>query len=140
MGAWGPGAFQNDQALDWLGEVESEDDSTLVDDALGTVVGAADGDYLDADDCSVAIAAAELVAAMGGQPSPRLPDGIKDWCDEQEEPDPEMVSDALAALTRIREASELVELWTEGGELNQRWVSGLEDLARRLGAANTAEG
>lgn len=139
MGAWGPGAFQNDQALDWLGEVESDDDASLVDDALAAIVGAADDDHLDADECSVAIAAAELVAAMGGQASPRLPDGIKDWCDEQEEPDPEMVSDALAALTRIREGSELVEQWSEGGELNQRWVSGLEDLARRLAAANTAE-
>ena len=139
MGAWGAGSFQNDQALEWLGEVESEDDVALVEDALGTVAEAAEDDFLDADDCSVAIAAAEIIAAMGGQPSPRLPDGMKDWCDEQEEPDPEMVSDALAALTRIREGSELVEQWSEGGELNQRWVSGLEDLARRLAAANTAE-
>jgi len=140
MGAWGAGSFQNDQALEWLGEVESEDDVALVEDALGTVAEAAEDDFLDADDCTVAIAAAEIIAAMGGQPSPRLPDGMKDWCDEQEEPDPEMVQDALAAIQRIRTDSELVTLWSEGGELDKRWVASLDDLVKRLNAANVTAG
>jgi len=139
MGAWGVGSFQNDQALEWLGEVESEDDPALIEDALGTISEADEDAYLDADDCNVAIAAAELVAAMGGQPSPRLPDGMKEWCDEQEDPEPELVADAVTAIERIGKDSELVEQYTEDGELDPRWKKSLDDLVKRLKAASTSE-
>lgn len=139
MGAWGVGSFQNDQALEWLGEMESEDDTTLIEDALGTITEADEGAHLDADECNVAIAAAELVAAMGGQPSKRLPDGMKDWCDEQDDPEPEVVADALAAIAKIRKGSELLEQYTEGGKVDVAWEKSLDDLVKRLNAANTAE-
>lgn len=139
MGAWGPGPFQNDQALEWLAEIEEQDDPTLIDDAIDTVIDAGDDDHLDADECQAAIAAAELVAAMGGKPSPRLPDEVGAWAGEQEEPEAELVEQALAAIERIRTSSELREAFSDDGAPNPHWLKSLDDLVARLSAATTLD-
>lgn len=139
MGAWGPGPFQNDQALAWLAEVEEQDDPTLIDDAVDAIVEAGDDDHLDADDCQAAIAAAEVVAAMGGKPSPRLPDEIGEWAGEQEAPDDDLVQQAVAAIARIRTNSELREAFTEEGTVDAGWLRSLDDLVARLSLATTAD-
>lgn len=60
MGAWGHGSFENDSAMDWLGQIVGGDPS-IVRAALEYVVVASG--HIDVDDGSVALAAAELVAA-----------------------------------------------------------------------------
>src|SRR5665647_3313357 len=103
MGAWSHGAFDNDSAADWAGELddaEPGDRPGLVQEALLAAVEAED--YLDGDDGSIAIAAAAVVAAVtpGGPP-----------LDHNYGPDaatieglalgPELVPLALAALHRV---------------------------------------
>ena len=70
MGAWGHGSFSNDAALDWLAELRGGDPD-LFGEALDRIVAAEDDVYLDVDDCSAALAAAEIVAARHehGEPS-----------------------------------------------------------------------
>ena len=64
MGAWGHGSFQNDSAMDWLDELPGSD-RAMVREALERVVGASG--YVEVDDGSAALAAAELIAAAHGK-------------------------------------------------------------------------
>jgi hypothetical protein len=69
MGAWGFQAFENDDALDWLEELEVGG-AEVVRQGLNAV---ADG-YIEAPDGSVAVAAAEITAAAQGIPHGDLPE------------------------------------------------------------------
>lgn len=80
MGAWGEGTFQNDAALDWLSEAQSQG-VEAVRDALRRAARTPDDGYLDADDGASALAAAELVAAASGHGREHLPALALDWLD-----------------------------------------------------------
>ncbi len=72
MGAWGPGNFENDTALDWLGEPRTGA-------SLGDIVRSVALD--DPEACERCLAAAELVAAWNGHALGELPTaaaGIRD--------------------------------------------------------------
>ncbi len=130
MGTWGSGPFENDDAADWVYDLEDADDLTLAMDAIERV---RNSDYVDAYDASVALAAAEVIAAAGGAPHADLPEGVSRWLTEA---DPDVAADhgeaATAAVARIRgEDSELAELWAEVDAAE--WHSHLDDLVERLG-------
>ena len=129
MGAWGTGSFENDDAMDWLAEVEDAEDTDLVLDTLQAVL---DSDYVEADDASRAVAAAEVVAAMLGKGAPRLPKEVAAWAKGQGAPDAELVTAAKAALKVVLEGSELRSLWDDSDEAD-RWEAGIKALIARLG-------
>lgn len=133
MGAWGPSALQNDDAVDWLGTLEDEEDISLIDDALDAITDADEEEVLEADACCVALAAAEVVAALGGKPSPRLPDGIKELIADEDPIEPELVDQALEAVGRVRADSELLIQWQEEGSVDD-WFAALDELTKRLTA------
>src|SRR5215468_1909995 len=62
MGAWGHGSFENDDAADWVHEFELQGASAVV-SALEYISRFPEEEYLEAPGASVAIAAAEIVAA-----------------------------------------------------------------------------
>jgi Domain of unknown function (DUF4259) len=62
MGAWGHGSFENDDAADWVHEFELQGASAVV-PAQESVSKIPEDEYLEAPEASVAIAAAEIVAA-----------------------------------------------------------------------------
>lgn len=131
MGAWGTGAFDNDDASDWVWELEDGADFTVVRSALDV-----DGsDYLEAPEGSVAIAAAEVVAALLGQPASGLPGNVQEWIAAHPgAAGPEDAQAAIAAVDRVlADESELKELWAESSD--EGWGPGLADLRRRLEAA-----
>jgi hypothetical protein len=76
MGAWVTSAFENDDALDWVSELE---DGTV--DLVRASLAVTESDYLELPDGSVAIAAAEVIAAAVGNPSPSLPASVTRWVD-----------------------------------------------------------
>jgi hypothetical protein len=78
LGAWGSGSFENDDASDWLGAFCDAPDKELISDALSTVAEMDADEYLEAPDCSVALAAAEVVAALKDPPNPDMPDDAKE--------------------------------------------------------------
>lgn len=132
MGAWGAGSFENDDASDWLADFRDEPDKELISDALSAV---ADGDadeYLEAPDCSVGLAAAELVAALKGAPASDMPDEAKRCVEALNvKADAGMLSLALRAVERIKTNSELKELWDES-ENPGEWYAAVENLEARL--------
>ena len=131
MGAWNFGPFDNDDAGDWLYELEQSADALVIADALHrtTIFGE---EYLEASDCSNAIAAAEVVAALRGHPVRNFPDNAKQWVDSHQGLDAAaLVPAAIAALQRIRTDSELKELWDESPKA-PKWYATLDDVTNRL--------
>jgi hypothetical protein len=133
MGAWDFGPFDNDDAGDWLYDLEKSSDTSVIDDALRKVTDIGD-EYLEAPDCSSAIAAAEIVAAVRGHAVVKLPDNAKLWVEAHRTlVVTSIVPNALAALQRIRTNSELKELWDESEEAS-KWYATIDDLTQRLKA------
>ena len=133
MGAWDFGPFDNDYARDWLYELEESTDTSVIAKALHKVADIGDG-YLKAPDCSNAIAAAEVIAALRGHPVSDFPANAKQWVEANQTLDTAaLVSVAVAALKRIRTNSELKELWDESPE-SPNWHATLDDVAHRLAA------
>ncbi|MEM1056699.1 MAG: DUF4259 domain-containing protein [Bacteroidota bacterium] len=128
MGTWGPGSFDNDDALDWLAEFENATSTEPIIDALLTVVETAA--YLEAPDAQVALAAAEVVAAMNRQAGD-VPEEVTAWVEKQTRvPTIREVDLGRRATERVRTNSELLDLWTEADP--SAWFEKVENLQSRL--------
>lgn len=130
MGAWGDGPFDNDDAADWVYELEAARDFNAVRTVLRSIAGASA--YLEAPEGSVGIAAAEVVAAARTDASSTLPAAVAAWiADHAAEVTDDDVTLALTAVDRIVGAdSELCELWA--GADDGRWGLGVQRLRHRL--------
>ncbi|MCB9886839.1 MAG: DUF4259 domain-containing protein [Planctomycetes bacterium] len=129
MGAWGHGSFDNDDAGDWVWELEESSDFRVVKTALDAVV--SESDHLEAPACSEAVAAAEIVAAALGRPVAELPDEARAWVEEHRDVPPDIAILARRAVTAIADKSELRDLWEES-EYFAQWQSSMADLAARI--------
>jgi hypothetical protein len=133
MGAWGPGSFDNDSALDWLSmEFEPEGASAVI-AALKRVANLTDDAYLDVDDASAAVAAAEIFAAARDGGMSRLPERLRLIAarSQPELAEPELALVACGAVTRVLRQSELNDLWSEDGADNP-WRAEMLKLSSRL--------
>ena len=122
MGAWDTGSFGNDTALDFVDDLKG----------FATVRGTLkklekDRDELDANDASIALAACDLLAAAIGRPPADLPD-VPDF--QQEKVSDDLLKTAKAIVKRVRENSELAELWAEDDD--SEWQAELDALLLRL--------
>ena len=134
MGAWGTGPFENDDAGDWLFELEESRDGGAILAALQEVTEREAGEELEAGEATNAIAAAEIVAALHEFPLADLPDNAREWVDAHEELEAaDWIPAALAAIKRVRKSSELKELWDES-KTPAKWYATLDDLVKRLNA------
>ena len=130
MGAWGTGAFDNDGALDWAGELE-DGGITAIESALDDAIRSSD---LSAPTDVEAIAAAEVVAAAIGRPLPSLGEDIAALVPHlAPSVTPEHIKRARTAVERVLNASELAELWEETDDADT-WRGLVEDLIERLTA------
>jgi hypothetical protein len=129
MAGWGTGSFENDDAQDFLGQLKS-----LGMDGLQQILGRAadEREYLEAPESSVAIAAAEVIAALKGSPSTNVPREIVDWIVTVKTGAPPDLNEwAARAVNKVRTHSELKDLWLEAEGLNE-WSAALRDLEQRL--------
>jgi len=132
-GAWDMGSFDNDDALDWVYELESTSDLSAIITALTAV--ANNDSYIQAPTGSAAVAAAEVVAALLGNAHPQLPPEVVAWVDGRSlSKDNELVGLAKKAIAAVQHPtkSELAQLWGESGEYLADWKAGLSDLDQRL--------
>ncbi len=134
MGAWGTGLFENDEALDFAGDVVERGGLALVENVIEELLDMGD-DYIDAPEAEQVLVAAEIVAALAGRPAPEYPDELAEWLDELDvEPDATLVESARRACQRVlTPPSELLELWEEAGEDDYaEWRVGVEAIIARL--------
>jgi len=117
--------------MDWAYDLEQTSDLSLIRDALERVTRRAD-EYLDASDCDLAVAAAEVVAALNNNPSQNLPEKVADWIGQNPlKVDAKLIAQAQRAVARVKTDSELKELWDETGDADE-WYQSIDDLEARL--------
>jgi hypothetical protein len=122
--------FDNDVVTDWLYDLRRTDDLTIVSKALTNAVETRG--RLFERECTLGIAAAEIVAAMVGHPSSDIPFTFEDYIERAKGYlSPALVETALAAVERIRTGSELQQIWDER-EDGAAWRDSLHDLEDRL--------
>jgi hypothetical protein len=127
MGAWGYKSFQNDSALDWLSDLIHGGAPVL-----GAALDAIGEEYVEADEASAALAAAEIVAAALGKGDDRLDEDAATWLKENRDA-ARKVNPARArqAVERVFAKSELRELWDESGAATE-WHADVRELLERL--------
>ncbi len=130
MGAWETGNFGNDDASDWVYELEESSGTDLLKEAFKAVTGNA---YPESSDCCIALAAAEVVATAKGTPPADLPDGVRQWIDNQDEVEAikALAKTAITVVNKISAKSELRDLWEESESWHE-WQQVVEGLQRRL--------
>jgi hypothetical protein len=131
MGAWGHDSFDNDDAGDWVYELEESSDMSVIDEALNAVTDDAE-EYIEAPECSMAIAASEVVAALHGKASESLPESVQAWINGKPKPDKFITAKATRAIDAVLKNSELKELWEENAEDYPKWLAVLNDIKSRI--------
>lgn len=128
MGAWGTAAFDNDDASDWVYDLEARG-MAAVESALAAASGASD--LVTPTDTNV-IAAGEVIAAALGQPVPGLRQDVYELVDALAS---SITSDhaarARVAVERVLARSEIADRWDESVE-DVEWRRSVGDLIRRL--------
>jgi hypothetical protein len=127
VGAWGARSFENDDALDWVWELQESDDDSVVRSAFAA---AHAGGEVEAPEAACACAAAEVVAAAAGAPAGWLPDEVRAWVAAHGPAVAGLRAEARAAVERVAGQSELQELWAEAGD--PEWDRAVADLLGRL--------
>ena len=107
MGAWGPGSFENDTAMDFAGAISSAED------LLKPLRIESPEMEIDADLACEIIVVAESVAAMRGHASRDIPDELLAKLRGFERPSRSLYLHARDHLAAVLERGELLELWSE---------------------------
>jgi hypothetical protein len=139
MGAWGAGNFENDDALDLLGELEAGSPAEALEAVFDAVCAAGgQGEEIDATEAARAMASAELIVAARGQGSEDLPADAAPAVEGLGQPPPELVEKAVSAVSYVLMRSELVELWAESDDPGE-WNKVAAGLVQRLDAPARAK-
>lgn len=132
MGTWGVNTFENDDAQDWL--VELQEDGSV--DFLVSSLSAdeAGGGYLEAPDGARILCAAEVVAAAVSGDRDALPEEAASWLQAQRGIDfARLAPVAKTSVDRVlAEHSELRELWQENAGDFPEWRASVARLRSRL--------
>jgi hypothetical protein len=133
MGSWDSGSFENDTALDWLGELYTSRDAKLVHATL-TRVNEPHECFFQIDAEQRALAAAEIVACWLGHPPPEpRRAGLGSWVRDNFKFSADIVDLARQVVDEIKNKSALKTAWTkDNGEASPKWVDSITDLQRRL--------
>ena len=133
MGAWGHRNFENDSAMDFVGDFLESPTETALSDALAIVIDAsAEEQYIEVEEASAALAAAEMVAAANGRGSSDFPQELSALLKKTGfVPNEKLMKKARKAVSVVLKESELQELWAESGEPNE-WQDVQTDLLARL--------
>jgi hypothetical protein len=128
---WGASSFDNEEAVEWLYALGEKAELGPVRRALLRVD--EDDEYPVEAECKLALAAAEVVAAMRGWPSDDLPGEVDAWaagcgkrCSDR------LLKLAIRTVQRIRTDSELRDIWLDSGE-EVAWFAAVDNLLERLG-------
>lgn len=130
MSVWGAGIFENDDALDWIYDLADSGTLTRVVAALDVILKNKDDD-LEVADCRIGLAAAEIIAAMTGDPSPELPEEAEEWIGEKILENEKLREKAQRVVQVIQRNSELKGRWEKTPNFSQ-WQTALNDLRKRL--------
>lgn len=138
MGAWSHQPFDNDNALDWVCDLSQHADLAFI---ITTLERAHTDDlfriyksYTDTQNVDHVLAAAEVVAALYGQPHPMLPNEVQLWLKHTKPASSNIIRLASDAVPRALQTLALRNLWAEPS-MYELWVHETEGLLSRLRTA-----
>lgn len=118
MGAWSEENFGNDDANDWVWDLEKSKGTDILLAPFKSILN--NNEYLESPDCSEALAAAEVVAAALTGDMSKIPEEAQKWLNKKQgifgkKPQIGKEQAILAEQTvqKIIKDSELKELWEE---------------------------
>lgn len=129
----GEASFQNDTALDWARDCAQRGSSEFLADALQSAI---NSEFIERPDGETAVAAAEVIAAAGGQASAELPAELSTWLQQQPADSiAALLPQAREAIERVkdRKVSELSQNWSE--QKGSQWSRRVAELEARLARA-----
>lgn len=127
LGTWDVGPFDNDAAADWYAQFAEAPSWQEIHRAFEATTRPA---YLEADEASMAVAAAAVVsAAQLGQFEALPPEG-RSAAAGLGKPPAALLREAKAALSRVQNDSELAELWAEDDA--SPWLASLNSIRTGL--------
>lgn len=137
MGAWGYKNFENDDAGDWVFDLAKSKDKSVIHRALDSMIG--NQDYLNAPDCCIALAAADVVLAGRTEDHSQISEEASKWLNRKHgfikkksiTFDSADASKSIEAVRMILKSSELQELWEET-EFYQPWIELENELIAKL--------
>ena len=136
MGAWSEDNFGNDDAGDWVYDLEKSKGIETLMSAI-KLVNSSD-DYLESPDCSEALAASEVIAAALTNDFSLVPEEVKKWVTKKpsllgKKPKIETTHavEAIKAVQKIVKDSELKELWEESEDY-PNWLKIQNTLLKKL--------
>jgi prophage DNA circulation protein len=129
MGIWGPGNFDNDDAMAWIFNREHANDPNEFISTFESVTEPGDGKR-EIGECANAIAAAEVVAALEGRAGSNFPEDAMNWVHKQTSTG-DLKEEARRAVDAIMSGSELREHWAASDQY-EAWLASMKDLQRRL--------
>lgn len=136
MGTWSTGSFGNDNAADFLAELQGVEDLSAIERALEEAE--EEGAELSADVAAAAVAACEVLAALAEQPGGDYEESADatDWVESVEvDVPPKLLARGVRVLERVlADASELCQLWQESDDY-EVWRRSVHDLRSRLESA-----
>jgi hypothetical protein len=130
MSVWGMGIFENDDALDWIYDLADSGSLARVSAALDLIVRNKD-DSPEIYDSRIALAAAEIIASMHGDPSLDLPEEAEEWVGDKILENEKLRAKAEDAVAIILRNSEL-KVKLENSSSFKKWQIKLQDLLKRL--------
>lgn len=134
MGTWEVRPFEDDNALDWFDELcEAEEPHSMISEALH---GVTEGSDRSLGTCSLALAAAELVAVASGNPGMATPPEALNFAGLVSLSS-EMNQLALTVISEIEAKSDLTDEYAQQGLMTE-WLAALADLRSRLASKQRA--
>jgi len=131
MGTWGINSFENDDALDWVAQLDQARGTEPLENALNRVIRIGD---LGASASAVALAAAEVVASLRARSLGGLPREVESYVARHNSPPSAGLTGlALQATQKVKSESSLRELW-EDSDACDDWLAHVSQLEFRLGS------
>ncbi len=137
MGAWCTDNFSNDMAADWVAALEKSKGVKFLMSPIERIN--RNTGYLQIEECSEALAASEVVAAAVSTDYSITPEEVNTWLNTKKgfiftkkpQVNAAHSTQAIQAVERILEESELKELWQDSEEF-ENWQGKQQVLLEKL--------
>ena len=130
MAEWGPGIYENDDAMDWIYDLLDSGSLSRVKYALNVIALDGSGPYEIAD-CRIALAAADIIAALDGEVNPNLPKEAEEWVEMTNRSASDLRAKAEEVVQTIIKASELKKHMQKASQ-EKDWLRIMQALLKRL--------
>lgn len=132
MSAWGISNFENDTALDWVGNIVEQKEVSSISDSVEGFVNGFNSEETSLIECSQFLTIAETVAGLVGSPAEDFPEELNDWIESKYiKIEQSTIDAAIKGVKLVMTDSESKEMYLDSGYFKS-WEKAQKDLIKRL--------